>query len=1155
MTCPRCRYYMFGARWAATYGSCMAPIGPRRRIVWLAERPARQGEAWALGCTFCASYECRSVGDSTAPPSRRGPSTRRRGGFGGFCVRTRSLQASTIRFHEESLGHKFAAASWFKPDEPVCITLQATAEDDRLLSGNVPQPQDWVRAWRISRDPRSWQAAEHDDETFNFLCQIRPKAVQRKSWKALCVTMAEVVRKRKRDALRVATTISIAFDDKASRKLLMFKCDTPGLPSLSCLDADKTLLPYGARLAMIGCMPPDLSAMSEYEEDYAQRTARSVLKLFERFCVDDKDLLESLLLKVRVACVDGALIKTATVLRSTRMPNIVLIVRDPAHLIRTSTANPLRSADLFDEQYSRLFSSRHAVLKDFMNSQIWQDQLQACQADILENGGADASTLGGGVKSVLRNMAFVQPRFESEATPRRRYVCLLRAIAQVLMVKACDARLEGAVRKRAKDALDAMEKRSDAVMAGIAGDYGEACVEFLRVFDVDDHDVARTCPELAGFLKFLDAMFIQGRVLDDVRFEDEAAPNVGSRKTLTRIAFEEVQNEYTVSYGNQTRKLWSCGGGVAFAQECKAIMRSIGGVVRDIKDRMAVEVGREDLQAAFVAFDLGAWSRAIARAEGTHIDASMLDARHTRTELCKAAARLCKAFLGIEGDEVGHEWRRMVELALEERSRVMIGPRRAPSEYVRTAVWDVAAPHPIDNRMVWRLVLDGGGVPDMLRPMVLAYFACLHGTGSVERGLGRDKRAVVEPHVGSSRPSAEVEEDNSKCLELHREGPRREQDLFVQSVGSGVLLLTEFSRACAARWLATRGRRFCNASVRKDVGVAEKRALGQHTDAALRRGVRTCFAQIAQQANAAEDAAQPADASRPTILGEHRIPKDLVKGIMRVRGAQELEVVTKGTKRYRELTKTKAREKKQRRAAAGVWAGWTLDRPVMRLGGAAAVQAASACAAAHGAQAKRWLGRTRRASPGQVKAAKGRQVPRRPAAPREEARPSSVGGGTVALRSAICPATRSSTVKVIRSPETSLSTMRAAAVLTVKSKLHDGCTSADDLCKWVVAVAFGTPPVHVNSGVGSIERVRPVAALGRAHELCFTHKFATRYPELAKITSEIAKHKRSKWRVTLLPTAPPSLRGASSRNAQEIDSSVSFVRWLQKVTQSERGSA
>ena len=135
----------------------------------------------------------------------------------------------------------------------------------------------------------------------------------------------------------------------------------------------------------------------------------------------------------------------------------------------------------------------------------------------------------------------------------------------------------------------------------------------------------------------------------------------------------------------------------------------------------------------------------------------MLDARYSRTDLRAAAARLCRAFLGIEDGEAGYQWQRMAQLALEERSRASVGPRRTTSEYApRRAAWDVAS-HPIDNRMVWRLVLDGGGVPDRLRPVVLAYFGCLHGTGSVERGLGRDKRAVADPHVGSRRPSAEVE--------------------------------------------------------------------------------------------------------------------------------------------------------------------------------------------------------------------------------------------------------------------------------------------------------------------------------------------------------------------------------------------------------------
>ena len=91
-------------------------------------------------------------------------------------------------------------------------------------------------------------------------------------------------------------------------------------------------------------MPPDLPKMSECEDDYARRTASAVVKLFERFCSHrgqmDEDLLESSPLKVRVVCVDGALLKTANFLRRTRIPNIVFIVRGPAHVIRTSTAKP-----------------------------------------------------------------------------------------------------------------------------------------------------------------------------------------------------------------------------------------------------------------------------------------------------------------------------------------------------------------------------------------------------------------------------------------------------------------------------------------------------------------------------------------------------------------------------------------------------------------------------------------------------------------------------------------------------------------------------------------------------------------------------------------------------------------------------------------------
>jgi hypothetical protein len=87
------------------------------------------------------------------------------------------------------------------------------------------------------------------------------------------------------------------------------------------------------------------------------------------------------------------------------------------------------------------------VLKDFMHSTMWQDQLEACQKQV-QHAGAPTPC----VKNALRHLAFVQPRFAGFVTPRRRYVCLLRAIAMVLAVKAGDERLDSAVQRRANAA-------------------------------------------------------------------------------------------------------------------------------------------------------------------------------------------------------------------------------------------------------------------------------------------------------------------------------------------------------------------------------------------------------------------------------------------------------------------------------------------------------------------------------------------------------------------------------------------------------------------------------------------------------------------------------------------------------------------------------
>ena len=56
------------------------------------------------------------------------------------------------------------------------------------------------------------------------------------------------------------------------------------------------------------------------------------------------------------------------------------------------------------------------------------------------------------------------------------------------------------VQRRANASLHAVIKSADCLIAGLAGDYGEACLEFLRYFDVRDHDPARAAGEVDAFV-------------------------------------------------------------------------------------------------------------------------------------------------------------------------------------------------------------------------------------------------------------------------------------------------------------------------------------------------------------------------------------------------------------------------------------------------------------------------------------------------------------------------------------------------------------------------------------------------------------------------------------------------------------------------------
>ena len=82
-SCPRCRWYLHGQRWTNAYGvgagsTLGGPgVGPRTRVAWISERPARWGGSWALGCAFCADAAARAKLDGVektcaAAPRRAG---------------------------------------------------------------------------------------------------------------------------------------------------------------------------------------------------------------------------------------------------------------------------------------------------------------------------------------------------------------------------------------------------------------------------------------------------------------------------------------------------------------------------------------------------------------------------------------------------------------------------------------------------------------------------------------------------------------------------------------------------------------------------------------------------------------------------------------------------------------------------------------------------------------------------------------------------------------------------------------------------------------------------------------------------------------------------------------------------------------------------
>ena len=341
----------------------------------------------------------------------------------------------------------------------------------------------------------------------------------------------------------------------------------------------------------------------------------------------------------------------------------------------------------------------------------------------------------------------------------------------------------------------------------------------------------------------------------------------------------------------------------------------------EVQDRLAAEFADRDLYLAYEAFDLHAWDEA----RGSGLRERALHARARR--LCVALAHVYRAA----------EWDRAIAGALDAR-RALVRERASEERAGRSVR--------IDNREAWGRSLRSGQLPPSFNEIIGFYLATWDGSGAVERGLGVDA-AIQGRHVGRGQGSSIDGDVYSALVELKVEGPRAEDAVFT-STAEGILLLTSFSRACAALWLATRGRRFtCRAQPHRHKGKAQRKQAG--TDAAIQTGARKAHASLHRMA--VRDASAEVAQERDTILGVRR--DRLCAAVARLPRAPA------AASRFVKKTETKAASKK----AHGIWTGCATEAPRLRLGGALAAMAETASARASAAQATSWLSRMSRRLP------------------------------------------------------------------------------------------------------------------------------------------------------------------------------------------------
>ena len=535
--------------------------------------------------------------------------------------------------------------------------------------------------------------------------------------------------------------------------------------------------------------------------------------------------------------------------------------------------------------------------------------------------------------------------------------------------------------------------------------------------------------------------------------------------------------------------------------ECKEAIASIGRVAQDVIERLEAEFHEMDLYMAYRTFDLDAWANLVG--------ASTSDASARRME-----EALRKIGTALDAATDRHTWRAAAGIALKNRARQRVS---------------ASTPDPnLEFRMAWRAAMHDPGFPEPLLKAVRFYLATWDGTGAVERGLGQDA-AIQKQHVGP-RARNELDADlYSGLLEIHLDGPQVESEMFAST--DGVLLLTDFSRACAQQWILQHGRRFACYKVRKDKGCRHPHRK-KGTDRAVQMLAREAYKTQCHMANvdaALASAQGTAPAKRLTVFGKDRAK--LMKNVRHL----TTPVAGKKTKKYRSATLAKRAEKE----AAHTWRGWGSGVPMARLGGAAAVEAATKSAATQAVRAKLFLSTKGRRKPSStlVGASRpGASASTSSASAQSTWRRRESMASTPAAASAPKASSASTLAKVMA--EENVHIIGTSLESLVKQRVDPDATV---LTSWLKAVTQG----GMVKCEGKRMALRPAIYTGCQIQISLA--FSEKHPSLAKAMREAARASKGKWVVD-------SKQGQGGHHISRMRDMAAFLLHQRRVAMSDEAS-